>query len=109
MICLPRFTVGLLKALTPRISWTRNLFLPNRGCTHLYIDDSAATSVRTWQGLEAGSLDLPDWVGRRLSDSVDGTLTLRAAIIHYRGTTVTDPGGGGNARRHIMVGGSTSW
>jgi hypothetical protein len=30
MNCLPRFTVGLLKALTPRISWTRKLYLPKR-------------------------------------------------------------------------------
>jgi hypothetical protein len=37
-----------------------------------------------------------------LIGSVDGTLTLRAAIIHYRGTTVTDPGAAATR-------GGTSW
>ena len=47
-------------------------------CSIVELPDT--TSVRTWQGLEAGSLDLADWVGGCLIGSVDGTLTLRAAI-----------------------------
>ena len=93
-----------MEPLSARSSSSNSLLKP-LPCSIVELPDT--TSVGTWQGLEAGSLDLPDWVGECLIGSVDGTLTLRAAIIHYRGTTVTDPGGGGNAQRHIMIGGGT--